>query len=423
LQRFAKSQLASASASEKAAIEADIARYQSYLDADLKTLHEEVAADTAAKAALVPLVDRYPDVPIEKLPEYCDILEAKMKAAFDILEKQVAPPMDIDEGYFETSKFQVLNVNSGSIVTLPEGPIVPGAVECLEGQIIHTVVNGEEVMLEIDEIEEDYMVCWFKPEIPIPEGAEVLWDYPYEPTAVTPTGTKWDAKEVAITAVPEIEWDAVTQPPVKVVNNPYASMAVKMEQKNGAELKAQFKMALFNPSALLPLDSDYATTYDREVVESKRDRYMDALVKESSVKYELPDVTQLMLEHNILKSKLVDFLRAQEFQIAGQQLLARIHERRLAGEVITQMEEMDYSPFVRDDAELATDYADPTMGRYIWKLFPHCDGDEDALCKDTRFEHEPEDVDPLNAILADHLAASPAYAKLEKKLFTQVAAA
>ena len=43
------------------------------------------------------------------------------------------------------------------------------------------------------------------------------------------------------------------------------------------------------------------------------------------------DALQLELEHVIIKSQLVDELRTLEYKVAGEQLLARIHERRLEG--------------------------------------------------------------------------------------------
>jgi len=422
LQRFAKTQLAHADAAEKAVLEADIARYQSYLDGDLAPLYAEAEKDIQAKKDLIPLLDRYPEVSIGQLPEYADALQKKLDAAHDILSKDVAPPTDVDPAYFETSKFRVLDVYTGSIVSMPEGDLVPGAIECLPGQVIHTTVNGEDVMLEIDEIDEGYQVCWFKPDVTIPEGSEVLWSYPYEPTANTPTGTTWNTSEVAISEPVAEEVAVVSAPPAKTVANVYDAMATKLEQRSGADLQAQFKQALLRPSALLPLDSDYATTYDREVVESKRDRLLTALVEAETappLPY-MPDVLQLQLEHNILKSQMVDYLRQQETYIAQQQLLARLHERRLAGEIISDWEALDYEPHVRDDSELATDFADPTTGRYIWKLFPELDGDEMCLMKDTRFDAPALEVDPLNLILAEHLKATPIHAKLEKKLFTEV---
>lgn len=277
-------------------------------------------------------------------------------------------------------------------------------------------------MLEVDEVDEGFQLLWFKPDVPLPEGAEVLWSYPYEPTAAIPTGTTWDS-EADIVPVEEVEeFPVAMAPPAKDVPNVYASMAAKLESQGNAELKAAFQQALLQPAELLPLDTDYECTWDREVVESKRDRYYAALLAAETapaLPY-MPDVLQLQMEHNILKSQMVDFLRQQEFWIANQQLLARLHEKRLAGEIVNDWEAMDYSPHVRDDAELATDFADPTTGRYIWKLFPELDGDEDCLLKDTRFDAIPEEVDPLNLILAESLQATPLHKKLEKKLLTEV---
>jgi len=389
-------------------------------------MYGDAEREMATKAKLIPLLDRYPEVGIEKLPEFADALQAKLDGAFEILSKDVAPPSDVDEGYFETSKFHVLDVYTGCVATIPDGDISPGAVEMLPGQIMHTTVNGEDVMLEVDEVDEGFQLCWFKPDVPLPEGAEVLWTYPYEPTAEIPTGTTWDSDaDIVPTESTEIELPVPSAPAPKDVPNVYAAMAEKMEQRSNAELKAAFSQALLQPSELLPLDTDYECTWDREIVESKRDRYYTALVAAETAPPLpfMPDVLQLQLEHNVLKSQMVDFLRQQEFYIANQQLLARLHERRLAGEIINDWEAMDYEPHVRDDAELATDFADPTTGRYLWKLFPHMDGDEDCMIKDTRFDAIPEEVDPLNLILADHLQATPLHKKLEGKLMTQVTSA
>ena len=95
LQRFAKAQLQTADAADQvsqqtsmrllsvvvvciatalcnlllqAKIEADIARYQSYLDGDLQPLFAQVSEQVAQKKKLIPLLDRYPDMPLEKLP-------------------------------------------------------------------------------------------------------------------------------------------------------------------------------------------------------------------------------------------------------------------------------------------------------------------------------------------------------------------
>lgn len=424
LQRFAKAQLKLADGADKAALEADIARYQSYLDSDLKPLFDEASASNEAKAKLIPLVDRYPEVSIDQLPALADALQAKLDQAFEVLSKDVAPPTDVDEGYFETSRFQVLEIYSGCVATFPDGDVPPGAVEMLSGQVVHTTVNGEDVMLEIDEVDEGFQLAWFKPEIRLPEGSEVLWSYPHQPLASTPEGTNWDTS-ADIVPYEEVEFDVPTAPPVKTVANEYGPMAQKLEARSGGELQAAFSIALLNPAELLPLNTDYECTYDREVVESKRDRYYSALLAAQNappLPY-MPDVAQLQLEHSILKSQLVDFLRQQEFYIANQQLLARLHEKRLAGEIISDWEAQDYQPHVRDDSELATDFGDPTSGRYIWKLFPHLDGDEDALIKDTRFDAMPEEVDPLNTILANHLAATPMHKKLEAKLMTEVSGA
>ena len=55
---------------------------------------------------------------------------------FAFTQKDVAPPTDVDPAYFETSKFRVLDVYTGSIVSMPEGDLVPGAIECLPGQVL-----------------------------------------------------------------------------------------------------------------------------------------------------------------------------------------------------------------------------------------------------------------------------------------------
>lgn len=52
----------------QAVLEADIARYQSYLDGDLAPLYAEAEKDIQAKKDLIPLLDRYPEVSIGQLP-------------------------------------------------------------------------------------------------------------------------------------------------------------------------------------------------------------------------------------------------------------------------------------------------------------------------------------------------------------------
>jgi len=428
LQRFARSQLKAATGpADRAAIEADIARYQAYLDSDLEQLHQDVAGETEKKKKLIPLLDRYPEVPVEKLPEYAETLLKKMEACVEVLSKDVGEVTDAlaHEMYFETSKFQVLEIYTGVVAAYPEGPVPPGVVECLAGQVIRTKVNGEDVMLEIDDIDPGFQVGWFKPDIPIPESAEVLWSYPYEPTAAVPTGTVWeDDRATALTPVEPSpvapKWPAIP------VTNVYAPMVEKLTQQTNPELRALFAAALLQPAKLLPLGADYQSTHDREVVEAKRDRYLTALVEAERappLPFK-PDVLQLQLEHNVLKGVLIDKLRSLEYQIVREQLQARLHKRRLNGEVIDQWEELDYDPFHRDDHYLAVDFGDPSSGvRYLWKLFPHLEGDEDCLLKDRRLEGIPPRAFPLNTILAEHLQRTPAHKTLEKRLVTDVAAA
>nr|6TDU_H Chain H, ATP synthase subunit d [Euglena gracilis]6TDU_h Chain h, ATP synthase subunit d [Euglena gracilis]6TDV_H Chain H, subunit d [Euglena gracilis]6TDV_h Chain h, subunit d [Euglena gracilis]6TDW_H Chain H, subunit d [Euglena gracilis]6TDY_h Chain h, ATP synthase subunit d [Euglena gracilis]6TDZ_h Chain h, subunit d [Euglena gracilis] len=425
LQRFAKAQLKTATEAERAAIEADIARYQEYLDSDLEKLKQDVAEDTAKKQKLIPLLDRYPDVPIEKIPEHANVLLKKIDACLEILSKDIGEVTDAEahEMYFETSKFQILHIYTGCVASFPEGDVPPGAVECLPGQVIRTKVNGEDVMLEIDEVDPGYQVCWFKPDVPLPENAEILWSYPYEPTAALPTGTTWEEGQANVLIPAEPTPEAAVWPPTPVTNV-YAPMAEKLALKSNPELKVLFKEALLQPAKLLPLDVDYQCSHDREVVEAKRDRYLTALVEAEQAPPLpfTPDVLQLQLEHNVLKGELIDRLRALEYTIVTEQLQARLHERRLRGDVIDEWEELDYHPLVRDDTYLAIDFGDPTFGRYIWKLFPHTDGDEECMFKDTRLDVLPPQVNPLNAILAQHTAQTPVHRSLEKRLWTEVRA-
>ena len=75
---------------------------------------------------------------------------------------------------------------------------------------------------------------------------------------------------------------------------------------------------------------------EAEIVPPLPSRLLTALVEAETappLPY-MPDVLQLQLEHNILKSQMVDYLRQQETYIAQQQLLARLHERRLAGGMV-----------------------------------------------------------------------------------------
>jgi hypothetical protein len=421
LQRFAKAQLQTADAADQAKIEADIARYQSYLDGDLQPLFAQVSEQVAQKKKLIPLLDRYPDMPLEKLPEIAEVLQTRLDRAYNILRKDVAPPTDVDEQYFETSKFQVLKIYTGCVATIPDGDIPPGAVEMLPGQCIHTTVNGEDVMLEVDEIDEGFQMCWFKPEIPLPEGAEVLWSYPHEPTAATPSGTQWDADTEILAPVEEAEEDySLPSPPVRT--NVYAPMVEKLEGQSG-DVKAEFSAALLNPGSLLPLDVDYAGTHDREVVEAKRDRYYSALLQAESAPPLMLDALQLELEHVIIKSQLVDELRTLEYKVAGEQLLARIHERRLEGEYITELEALDYNPHARDDFWLDEDFGDHTDGRYIWTLYPQLDGDEELYTKPLQYmlsKVVPREVDPLSEIMVEHMKGTPQYKALEQQLMDRV---
>eukprot|EP00992_Anisonema_acinus_P015988 TRINITY_DN9971_c0_g1_i1.p1 TRINITY_DN9971_c0_g1~~TRINITY_DN9971_c0_g1_i1.p1 ORF type:complete len:318 (+),score=83.76 TRINITY_DN9971_c0_g1_i1:681-1634(+) len=296
------------------------------------------------------------------------------------------------------------------------------------------------------------MILWFKPDVAVPENAEVMWDYAPNKPGQARTGTQWLTQDnvvalgdtttasaaLPVTVVPEAEgeqgdWEveivADAEPPAPAPApvaeprpDPYLPLIDQIAVANRPENQTAFQQALLNYPSLLPLDEEYANQFDREIVEAKRDRYL-AAVQRAQGSSRLPPLNPITLvqQHLVAKGDMIDELRRQEAYIGEQQLLARLHERRLAGEPVTELEELDYRPHVRDDVELDRDYADVTYGRYIWQLFPHVEGDEDVLVADRQFGDLPAYKDPLASVLLRHERALPLHKKLEREIYDGVA--
>lgn len=418
---------------QKETMKSDLIRYKKILDEGIEKMSQQVAKEVKQQLEIVKKLDRYPSVSLENIKNFSETLRKKWESAQEILSKEFSPPEDFNMEYFNTSKFRLLDVYTGKIAFLPDGPVPPGAIELLPWQCIRTKVNGEDVIIEIEDYDEHYMALWFKPGIPVPENAEVLWEYPNETDEI---GTKWevgppkithgdttDALQTSTRHFTEIiapTDDIPVTPPVKPVFNDVLAPFLNTITKS-TENKAEFAEALLYHTNNLKLKDEYASHYDREVVESKRNRYYSALLNAKD--YKLPlhfDPVKIKLENTIVKCQQLDFLRQQEYYIGEEQILGRLHERRLAGEYILEEEELDYMPHVRDETELSVDYQCYFVGRYFWKLFPHTDLNEFALVHDVRFTDLPTEQDPLNRVLEEHEKNMSLHQKLERRLLTQL---
>eukprot|EP00994_Dinema_validum_P006234 NODE_451_length_1676_cov_167.413030_g330_i0.p1 GENE.NODE_451_length_1676_cov_167.413030_g330_i0~~NODE_451_length_1676_cov_167.413030_g330_i0.p1 ORF type:complete len:511 (+),score=149.66 NODE_451_length_1676_cov_167.413030_g330_i0:65-1597(+) len=449
LRRFAKTQLSQVSGQEKAALEADLNRYDSYL-ASMESFVGEVNENLSVRLELTAKLDRYPDVSIAQITEIADRLEAKLQKAIATLETQPVQNIEIDPEYWKTSKFHILQIHEGCVATLPAGDVPPGAVEILKCQIIETIVDGEEVYLEVEDFDEDKQVLWFKSDVVVPADAEVMWSYQHQVAGQPHAGTQWltgddvVVSQVVPGAVPaaaelasngdtvEGDWavevladeqapEAPTPPAPSPKPDMYTPILDKMTIAENPETKLKFREALLEYQSHFDVDAEYESHWDREVVEAKRDRYLNALAA-AQERNNIPPLNpvSLTIQHIIAKCEMVDALRQQEYYIAEQQLLARLHERRLAGEPITEAEELDYMPHVRDDVHLEQDYADVTYGRYIWQMFPHLEADENALIQDRAFADLPEERDPLAKIMQASEKQLPTYKKLEQRVWDTV---
>jgi len=215
---------------------------------------------------------------------------------------------------------------------------------------------------------------------------------------------------------------AALPPAPQPVTDVYAPLVEKLKRAHTPELAEGFKVAILNYSEHFNLEAEYASHYDREVVEAKRDRYIQTLKEETQVAPPLIHPVTLCVDAIVSKGQMIDMLRATEGHIAEQQLKARLHERRLAGEMISPEEELDYSPHERDDAHLDVDYGDVMIGRYIWQLFPHLEGDADALIKDRRFENLPQYPNPLFRISHQYEKELPLHRKAEREIWESLSA-
>eukprot|EP01004_Peranema_trichophorum_P003380 NODE_2373_length_1600_cov_117.040623_g2040_i0.p1 GENE.NODE_2373_length_1600_cov_117.040623_g2040_i0~~NODE_2373_length_1600_cov_117.040623_g2040_i0.p1 ORF type:complete len:490 (-),score=93.70 NODE_2373_length_1600_cov_117.040623_g2040_i0:68-1537(-) len=410
---------------KKSIVQADLERYKALLAQGVEELTKKVSDEVNQQLQIIAKLDRYPDVTFDQVKSFAETLSKKWASVSETLSKDYIEPQEFNWEYFNTSRFPLIEINSGKVVLLPDGPVPPGAVELLPWQCIKTKVNGEDVVIEIEDYDENSMALWFKPEIPVPAEAEVLWEY-------SDNQTSWDIdNQKLITSGEEVkptstftelvapEPEAVAQPQKRTFLD---SFTVHIEKLNKIkENQTQVSQALLNPSEAFNLEEEYSSHYDREIIESKRGRYFSAIKDLLHLKYPLEvDPIKVKLENTITKGQLVDLLRQQEYYIGEETLLARLHARRLEGEIIVPDEELDYKPHVRDDTELAMDYGDPITGRYLWKLFPHLDLDEEALLNDRRFESLPAEQDPLNKILENHEKSLSLHQKLERKLLNAI---
>jgi hypothetical protein len=447
--RFAKAQLTQLAASDESReqILADIARYEKYMSNPASFL-KNASDDIQLQADMLLKLDRYPEVPIGRLHDYAEVLEKKMKNAFAILEQQPKQNLTVEKEYWDTSKFRILTIHKGVIACMPDGDVPPGAIELLVGQVIDTKVDGEEVYIEIENVQEGKMMLWFKPDIMVPKTAEVVWSYAYEPTAVSKNGTKWLTQEnVVVVSPPEQqlvpvegteigEWAVeVVQsepafdppkfyPPRKVVD-PYKPLVEKMKALTSAETAEAYKQALLDYGNHFDLDAEYASHYDREVVEAKRDRYLNALVAAQTAPLSAINPISVSIEYAVTKGELIDKLRVAETRVAEYQLQARLHERILAGEPVTEEEKLEYRPHERDEMELDRDYGDDSIGRYIWVLNPQMEGNPDCLIQDLRYKDLPPVVNSVAKVLAEYEKTTALLKKAERaacaKLFATLA--
>lgn len=445
--RFAKAQLTVLPENDSSIpqIQADIARYESYMS-NPEAFLKEAKDDIQLQVDMITKLDRYPDVPISKVLDITEVLEKKMKSAFAILEQQPKQHLEVDPDYFPTSKFKILSIHTGSIVCLPYGDVPPGAVEILLGQVIETKVDGEEVYIEVENVQEGMMMLWFKPDVTIPTNAEIVWSYSYEPTATVKSGTKWltqdnvvvvsnpeqqlvatEGTEIGEWAVEVIQPEAEEEPakfyPPRKVVDIYKPLADKLATLNSPDTAEAFKQALLNYGDHFDLETEYASHYDREVVEAKRDRYINALVAAQTAPVPVINPITLALDYAVAKGELIDHLRVTETRVAGYQLQARLHERILAGEPVTLEEMLEYRPHDRDDAELEREYNDFVTGRYWWQLYPQMDGDPDCLIKDLRYKDLPPQVNSRAKMLAEYEKTVPLVKKAERAAFAKIYAA
>eukprot|EP00997_Jenningsia_sp_PLL12_P004404 NODE_188_length_2224_cov_123.742989_g161_i0.p1 GENE.NODE_188_length_2224_cov_123.742989_g161_i0~~NODE_188_length_2224_cov_123.742989_g161_i0.p1 ORF type:complete len:420 (-),score=159.33 NODE_188_length_2224_cov_123.742989_g161_i0:106-1365(-) len=402
------------------------------LSKGIKESERRALEDINNKLELITKLDRYPETSMEQLVEYANTLEKKWEGVQEVLQKEYCPEEEFNAEYFETSPFPILHVYSGCVAALPDGDVPPGSIEIMPGQVLMTKVNGEEVALEVDDVNEGTMMLWFKDDIPLPSEAKVMWEYPVQRAHSNEVaGTVWEeAKKVKeddvakFVEVPvEVEEEAMAVPTVPVINNSFAALVEKINNVTSAEHQAKFSEALLHPLPTDVLEAEYASHWDREVVESKRDRIYSALQRaHSAAVVPFPvDPIRIKLESTVTKCELVDFLRQQEFLIGEEKLQARLLMRRIDGEHIPEEEALDYSPFVRDDTELSHDYAAyEDSGRYLWRLFPHVAEDPDCLLKDLRFFQLPEDTHPQNGILAKQLKSTPLHKELERRVMLSI---
>jgi hypothetical protein len=428
----------------KQLLQRDLLRYEAYLN-DTEAFLKDTKEDIQLRVAMLQKLDRYPEVPVARLNDYAEALESKMKKAFAVLEQQPKQNMSVDPEYWATSKFRVLSIHQGTIVCMPDGDVPPGAVELLSGQIIDTKVDGEEVHIEVENVEEGKMLLWFKPDVTVPAAAELVWSYAFNPVAPTSSGTKWLTQDsvVAVSSPgehlipsegtetgewavehiqPEPEFEPPKfYPPAKIAD-PFKPVAEKLKKVTAPETADLFNQALLRYGEHFDLPAEYASHYDREVIDAKRDRYLATLNRARVATIPVINPVNLAISYAVKKGELIDALRVVETQVAGYTLKARLHERKLAGEPITMEEELEYQPHLRDEFELDRDYCDPSTGRYIWQLHPQMEGDPDCLLKDIRYKDLPPRVNSLAKMLVDYEKAVPSHVKAERALLNDIIA-